>query len=258
TSSQTCSSRWSRDSRVSSPRPSTFWDRASRPRRRTSRPTVGAGRSGRSGAMTPPGAASSTGSRGRGAGRSRRRSRGTTSAAPPASTTTTASTMSSTTSGSMAPILSDGVPAHGGTAPMRPRRRRPRPGRVSGGAGTLSGMTWTAPEVTRRDWPQVAPEREMLDGLLDWHRQTPLHKCSGLTEADLAAYRETVERSRAAVARVPLERTLGDRQRYPLRWVYLHMIEEYARHNGRADLLRERIDGATGGEGPTARHAVAA
>jgi uncharacterized damage-inducible protein DinB len=33
---------------------------------------------------------------------------------------------------------------------------------------------------------------------------------------------------------------------YSLRWVYLHMIEEYARHNGHADLLRERIDGATG------------
>jgi len=31
-----------------------------------------------------------------------------------------------------------------------------------------------------------------------------------------------------------------------LRWVYLHMIEEYARHNGHADLLRERLDGATG------------
>jgi Protein of unknown function (DUF664) len=30
-----------------------------------------------------------------------------------------------------------------------------------------------------------------------------------------------------------------------LRWVYLHMIEEYARHNGHADLLRERIDGVT-------------
>jgi hypothetical protein len=28
--------------------------------------------------------------------------------------------------------------------------------------------------------------------------------------------------------------------------VYLHMIEEYARHNGHADLLRERIDGTTG------------
>jgi Protein of unknown function (DUF664) len=31
-----------------------------------------------------------------------------------------------------------------------------------------------------------------------------------------------------------------------LRWVYLHMIEEYARRAGHADLLRERIDGATG------------
>ncbi|HUB37928.1 MAG TPA: DinB family protein [Streptosporangiaceae bacterium] len=31
-----------------------------------------------------------------------------------------------------------------------------------------------------------------------------------------------------------------------LRWVYLHMIEEYARHNGHADLIRELIDGATG------------
>ena len=31
-----------------------------------------------------------------------------------------------------------------------------------------------------------------------------------------------------------------------LRWIYIHMIEEYARHNGHADLLRERIDGVTG------------
>jgi hypothetical protein len=31
-----------------------------------------------------------------------------------------------------------------------------------------------------------------------------------------------------------------------LRWVLVHMIEEYARHNGHADLLREAIDGATG------------
>ncbi|MFF8601078.1 DinB family protein [Streptomyces sp. NPDC015232] len=31
-----------------------------------------------------------------------------------------------------------------------------------------------------------------------------------------------------------------------LRWIYLHMIEEYARHNGHADLIRERVDGATG------------
>ncbi|HEY0408891.1 MAG TPA: DinB family protein [Candidatus Dormibacteraeota bacterium] len=30
------------------------------------------------------------------------------------------------------------------------------------------------------------------------------------------------------------------------RWILVHMIEEYARHNGHADLLRQRIDGATG------------
>jgi uncharacterized damage-inducible protein DinB len=39
-------------------------------------------------------------------------------------------------------------------------------------------------------------------------------------------------------------RSTGDQ--VSLRWVYLHMIEEYARHNGHADLLRERIDGVTG------------
>lgn len=31
-----------------------------------------------------------------------------------------------------------------------------------------------------------------------------------------------------------------------LRWIMVHMIEEYARHNGHADLVRERIDGVTG------------
>ncbi|GAA4145132.1 DUF664 domain-containing protein [Streptomyces sp. HNS054] len=30
------------------------------------------------------------------------------------------------------------------------------------------------------------------------------------------------------------------------RWVLIHVIEEYARHNGHADLLRERIGGVTG------------
>ena len=31
-----------------------------------------------------------------------------------------------------------------------------------------------------------------------------------------------------------------------LRWIYTHMIAEYARHCGHADLIRERIDGASG------------
>jgi len=33
---------------------------------------------------------------------------------------------------------------------------------------------------------------------------------------------------------------------FSLRWIILHMIEEYARHNGHADLIRQSIDGATG------------
>jgi uncharacterized damage-inducible protein DinB len=41
-------------------------------------------------------------------------------------------------------------------------------------------------------------------------------------------------------------RTWSDGRTPSLRWIILHMIEEYARHNGHADLLREAVDGATG------------
>ena len=37
-----------------------------------------------------------------------------------------------------------------------------------------------------------------------------------------------------------------ENQTFSLRWVLLHMIEEYARHNGHADFLREAVDGVTG------------
>jgi hypothetical protein len=69
--------------------------------------------------------------------------------------------------------------------------------------------------------------------------------------ADLAAYRDECDAARAAAATVGLDTVVPGRgwradQRIGVRWIYLHMIEEYARHNGHADLLRERIDGATG------------
>ena len=38
----------------------------------------------------------------------------------------------------------------------------------------------------------------------------------------------------------------GGRGRVSLLWVLVHMVEEYARHNGHADLIRESIDGQTG------------
>lgn len=51
-----------------------------------------------------------------------------------------------------------------------------------------------------------------------------------------------------AVAGAPLDATLigRDGEEQSLRLTYLHVITEYARHNGHADLLREHIDGVTG------------
>ena len=38
----------------------------------------------------------------------------------------------------------------------------------------------------------------------------------------------------------------GPARNLHVRWVLLHLIEETARHNGHADLLREAVDGAVG------------
>ena len=73
-----------------------------------------------------------------------------------------------------------------------------------------------------------------------------------------ALWTEGVNRSRAAVqahlsrgGEAVLSEThvwaWGGQDRVSLRWVLVHMIEEYARHNGHADLMRESIDGRTGG-----------
>jgi Protein of unknown function (DUF664) len=166
--------------------------------------------------------------------------------------------------------------------------------------------TW--PEPNRVATPRTPPdERTSLDTWLDYHRETLLKKCAGLTpeqlaerscppsplsllglvrhmtiveswfhalddlprlelycsdespdgdftlvdparaDEDLAAFLGSTARSHAAVAECSLDELLpGTREPISLRWVYEHMIEEYARHNGHADLLRERIDGVTG------------
>ncbi|MEV4755242.1 DinB family protein [Micromonospora sp. NPDC049559] len=173
--------------------------------------------------------------------------------------------------------------------------------------------TWTAPEVNREQEPYLGDERTMLEGWLDFHRQTLLLKCAGLTgeqlktpsvepsgltllglvrhlaeverwwfrrqfageevgdlycseaspdgdlddiadadpEIDFATYAREVELARETAAGHDLDETFVRRRRdgdqeMNLRWIYVHMIEEYARHNGHADLIRERIDGVTG------------
>ncbi|WP_274915549.1 DinB family protein [Streptomyces sp. WZ-12] len=71
----------------------------------------------------------------------------------------------------------------------------------------------------------------------------------------MGRWRAEVARSRELIAGSSLEDTgklseqeaahVGD-QGVSLRWILVHMVEEYARHNGHADLIRERIDGTTG------------
>jgi uncharacterized damage-inducible protein DinB len=67
-------------------------------------------------------------------------------------------------------------------------------------------------------------------------------------EADFAAYDAEVAQARAAVAGMSLDEEFTSERwgQISLRWIYTHMIEEYARHCGHADLLRERIEGVTG------------
>ncbi|MFJ3673186.1 DinB family protein [Streptomyces sp. NPDC090106] len=165
----------------------------------------------------------------------------------------------------------------------------------------------------RREPSTTADERTMLEGWLDYHRQTLVWKCEGLTDAQLrtasvepseltlmglarhmaeverfwfhqilldddqgvlycteedpdgdfhlsgtetwedthATLRAEIAGARRNAAGLGLDdmskgvhRRTGER--FSLRWIYTHMIEEYARHNGHADLLRERVDGSTG------------
>lgn len=160
-----------------------------------------------------------------------------------------------------------------------------------------------------RELPAMTdPERQSLEAFLEFHRQTLLAKCEGLSEeqlatravepsalslhglvrhmadverwwfqrglggrrvpmrfwtkedpdadfevpgdswsADLEAYLQEVAESQEVASGMTLDEVVeGPRGGMTLRWVYLHMIAEYARHNGHADLLRERLDGSVG------------
>jgi hypothetical protein len=70
----------------------------------------------------------------------------------------------------------------------------------------------------------------------------------------LAIWQESVVRARAGLAEALAGGGLAGLAKRPwpdgrapsLRWILCHMIEEYARHNGHADLIRESVDGETG------------
>lgn len=67
----------------------------------------------------------------------------------------------------------------------------------------------------------------------------------------LAQYLGSIERSRRVVENtasldVKAAHRTGNDGDINLRWILVHLIEEYARHAGHADLIRESIDGAKG------------
>jgi uncharacterized damage-inducible protein DinB len=102
-----------------------------------------------------------------------------------------------------------------------------------------------------RNWfrPVLAAEKmQTIYGPdMDWQAA---FRDTGTADAGEAfsTWRAECDHARALVAAAPSLETRGYRGRawFSLRWVLTHMIEEYARHNGHADLLRERLDGATG------------
>ncbi|WP_328876470.1 DinB family protein [Streptomyces sp. NBC_00287] len=166
--------------------------------------------------------------------------------------------------------------------------------------------------IERREPALNADERTMLEGWLDYHRQTLAWKCEGLTDTQLrtasvapseltllglvrhlaeverywfhevlldedlgvlysceedpdadfhfsdtdtweeahTTWQAEIERARRNTAGLGLDDLSKGTSRsgevFNVRWIYTHMIEEYARHNGHADLLRERVDGSIG------------
>ncbi len=109
--------------------------------------------------------------------------------------------------------------------------------------------------------------RHMADVERSWFRRTmagenapPLHYSDSNPDGDFddvaqadvaeafAVWTAECDFARAFVTQAADFDVVGIRrdETFSLRWVIVHMIEEYARHNGHADLIRERLDGAKG------------
>lgn len=104
-------------------------------------------------------------------------------------------------------------------------------------------FTRTVGGVSEHDAPMIYCDRETnFDG--DFDDVDPAS-----VEADMAMWRTEIATSNQSLAIVGLDDVLHHERNdedLDVRWVVTHMIEEYARHNGHADLIREAIDGATG------------
>jgi uncharacterized damage-inducible protein DinB len=124
------------------------------------------------------------------------------------------------------------------------RERAVDPSRLS-----LLGLVRHLAEV-ERSWLRAVVDGEDVQPL--WERPLGAPAEFEVDRADpaeaFAAWRAECAHSDEVVAAAASLDTLGHYRGdpYSLRYVLTHLIEEYARHNGHADLLRERLDGSTG------------
>jgi uncharacterized damage-inducible protein DinB len=99
-------------------------------------------------------------------------------------------------------------------------------------AGEDAPRLYRATDDPDGDWNGAAPDQKLVDEAFDaWRAEIAYADQVVAGIDDLATPGRTPDRWRGPMS---------------LRWVLVHMIEEYARHLGHADLLRERIDGKLG------------
>ena len=115
---------------------------------------------------------------------------------------------------------------------------------------SLLGLVRHMAEV-ERNWFRPVLGGEQMSGIfspdLDWEAAWRDADTADVAEA-FRVWHAECDHARALVAAAPSFDVRGFRGGawFSLRWVVTHMIEEYARHLGHADLLRERLDGSTG------------
>jgi uncharacterized damage-inducible protein DinB len=121
---------------------------------------------------------------------------------------------------------------------------------VSPSSLSLLGLVRHMAEVERNWFRPVLggePMALIFSPDMDWEAAFREVDKADVAEA-FRIWRAECDHARALVAAAPSLDVTGFRRSgyVSLRWVLTHMIEEYARHNGHADLLRERLDGSTG------------
>ncbi len=104
-------------------------------------------------------------------------------------------------------------------------------------------------------WAEYGWFEQFLQGRLDDNRRTHERSWEFELQPDellpdlIAQYQAQSDESRRIAAHFPLDHELWHGRlntTVSLRWIYLHMIQETARHTGQIDILREQLDGGTG------------